>query len=142
MHAAHEAVAAAAREAGADVAWGEIVGLVPQRAIENCAESHFRLRDSVKSHILEEQVRSSEGPSLAGFLDAVASSEPAPGGGTVAAIAGSMAAALAAMVGRLTIAARSTRMSTPNSAASTTRPRSCAAGCAASPTRTPRPTAT
>ncbi len=40
---------------------------------------------------------------MAGFVDAVASAEPAPGGGTVAAVAGAMAAALGAMVARLTI---------------------------------------
>ena len=103
MHVAHEAVAAAAREAGADVAWGEIVGLVPERCVADCAERMFRLREPVRPHILEEQVRAGSGPSLGGFLDAVASAEPAPGGGTVAAIAGSMAAALGAMVGRLTV---------------------------------------
>lgn len=103
MHVAFDAVAAAAREAGADVAWSEIVGLVPERALFGAAEHHFRLREPVQAHLLEEQVRRGEGTSLAAFLDAVASSEPAPGGGTVAAIAGAMAAALAAMVGRLTV---------------------------------------
>ncbi len=103
MHVAYEAVAAAAREAGADVAWSEIVGLVPERGIHGAVEAAFRLREPVKAHILEEQVRAASGPSLGAFLDAVASAEPAPGGGTVAAIAGSMAAALGAMVGRLTV---------------------------------------
>ncbi len=103
MHAAFEAVAAAAREAGAEAAWSEIVGLVPERAVLAAAAAQLRLREPVGPHVLEEQVRRSAGPSLGGFLDAVASSEPAPGGGTVAAIAGAMAAALAAMVGRLTV---------------------------------------
>ena len=103
MHVAYEAVAAAARAAGADVAWSEIVGLVPERALHGATEASFRLREPVRAHILEEQVRSSSGPSLSGFIDSVASASPAPGGGTVAAVAGSMAAALAAMVGRLTV---------------------------------------
>jgi formiminotetrahydrofolate cyclodeaminase len=38
------------------------------------------------------------------FLSALASSAPTPGGGTAAAIAGAMGAALAEMVGRLTLA--------------------------------------
>jgi len=103
MHVAFEAVAAAARAAGADVAWSEIVGLVPERALHGAAEASFRLRTPVRAHILEDKVRASSGPSLAGFIDSVASASPAPGGGTVAAVAGSMAAALAAMVGRLTV---------------------------------------
>ena len=103
MHTAFDAVAAEARAAGAEVAWSEIVGLVPERAVLRTAEAHLRLRESVEPHLLEGTIRKDSGPSLAQFLDDVASSEPAPGGGTVAAIAGSMAAALAAMVGRLTV---------------------------------------
>ena len=53
--------------------------------------------------MLETKVRSTAGPTLGDWMDAVASSSPAPGGGTVSAVAGAMAAALAAMVGRLTI---------------------------------------
>ncbi|MBN1260436.1 MAG: cyclodeaminase/cyclohydrolase family protein, partial [Anaerolineae bacterium] len=41
-----------------------------------------------------------------GYLDAVASKAPAPGGGSVAALAGALASALAAMVGRLTAGKR------------------------------------
>ncbi|HEY2805960.1 MAG TPA: glutamate formimidoyltransferase, partial [Gemmatimonadales bacterium] len=103
MHVAYDAVAKEARAAGADIAWSEIVGLVPERCLAGAAESMFRLREPIKAHILEEQVRAGSGVSLGGFLDAVASAEPAPGGGTVAAIAGAMAAALGAMVGRLTV---------------------------------------
>ena len=103
MHVVYDAVAAAAREAGADVAWSEIVGLVPERAVHATAESNLRLRESVRAHILEEQVRAGAGPTLAGFLDDVAGSSPTPGGGTVSAVAGAMAAALAAMVARLTV---------------------------------------
>jgi len=41
--------------------------------------------------------------SLQSFLDAVASAEPAPGGGSVAALSGALGASLVAMVCRLTI---------------------------------------
>jgi len=40
---------------------------------------------------------------LGDWMDSVASSSPAPGGGTVSAVAGAMAAGLAAMVARLTV---------------------------------------
>jgi glutamate formiminotransferase/formiminotetrahydrofolate cyclodeaminase len=43
------------------------------------------------------------GRSLAGFVDDVAEGTPAPGGGAVAALAGTLAAALAEMVARLTM---------------------------------------
>ncbi len=103
LHAAFDAVAAAARAAGADVAWSEIVGLVPERAVTGAAAAHLRLRDDISAHVLEAQVRRGAGPTLDAFLDSVASAEPTPGGGTVAAVAGAMAAAVAAMVARLTV---------------------------------------
>ena len=103
LHAAFDAVAAAAREAGAEVAWSEIVGLVPERAVHGIAESHIRMRESVRGHILEELVRAGAGPTLGEFADSVAAAAPTPGCGTVAAVAGSLAAALAAMVARLTV---------------------------------------
>lgn len=103
MDAAYQAVASAAREDGADVAWSEIVGLVPERAVLKGAETYFRLREPMAPHILEARVRDASGPSLAGFMDAIASAAPTPGGGAVAAITGAMAASVAAMVARLTI---------------------------------------
>jgi len=103
VHVAFDAVAAAAREAGADAGWSEIVGLVPERAVHGAAQAHLRLREPVKEHVLEEQVRRSAGPSLGEWMDAVASATPTPGGGTVSAVAGAMAAALAEMVARLTV---------------------------------------
>jgi glutamate formiminotransferase/formiminotetrahydrofolate cyclodeaminase len=103
VHAAFDAVAAAARAAGADAGWSEIVGLVPERAADAAASAHLRLSDDIRDHVLEEAVRRAGGPSLSEFIDAVASATPTPGGGTVAAVAGALAAALAAMVGRLTV---------------------------------------
>ena len=103
LHVVYDAVATAAREAGADVGWSEIVGLVPERAVHAAAAGHLRLREGVDAHLLETKVRQTSGPSLGGFLDDVASPNPTPGGGTVAAVAGAMAAALAAMVARLTV---------------------------------------
>lgn len=44
--------------------------------------------------------------SVAGYLDAVASTEPVPGGGGVAALAGSLACALGCMVAGLTVGKR------------------------------------
>jgi glutamate formiminotransferase/formiminotetrahydrofolate cyclodeaminase len=101
-HVALGAVTRSARARGAEAAWSEIVGLVPERAVDAAAEAQLLLRDRVRPHVIEEKVRQGSGPSLGGFLDEVASSKPTPGGGTAAAVAGAMAAALVAMVGRLT----------------------------------------
>jgi len=102
-HVAFEAVAAAARELGTEATWSEIVGMVPERCVEGAAAAHLKLREPLAAHVLEGKVRATAGPTLADWTDAVASSSPAPGGGTVSAVAGAMAAALAAMVGRLTV---------------------------------------
>lgn len=53
-----------------------------------------------------------------GFADLLGSDAPAPGGGSAAALAGALGAALTAMVGSLTVGKRST----PNSMARPGRP--------------------
>ena len=103
LHAAYDAVDAAARHSGAEAARSEIVGLVPEQAVYHAAQAHIRLQDDLAVHALERQVRASAGPGLGEWMDAVASASPSPGGGTVSAVAGAVAAALAAMVGRLTV---------------------------------------
>ncbi len=102
-HVAFEAVAVAARKAGTDAAWSEIVGMVPERCVYGAAERHLKMREPVAAHVLEAKVRGTAGPTLGDWMDSVASSSPAPGGGTVSAISGAMGSALAAMVGRLTV---------------------------------------
>jgi formiminotetrahydrofolate cyclodeaminase len=90
---------------GARVTWSEIVGLVPERVLFDAAVSHLQLRQFTPAQVLERQVRDlmSGGESLTGFLASVASSNPVPGGGSVSAHAGALAAALVQMVAGLTI---------------------------------------
>jgi glutamate formiminotransferase/formiminotetrahydrofolate cyclodeaminase len=103
LHVAFDAVDAAARAAGAAAGRSELVGLVPERAVHAAAAAHVRLQDAMADHVLERLVRRSAGPGLGEWMDSVASASPSPGGGTVAAVAGGIAAALAAMVARLTV---------------------------------------
>jgi len=103
LHVAFDAVRQAAQAAGADVDWSEIVGLVPERALRSTTESHLRLKEPILPHVLENKVREVAPPTVDGFLDQVASAMPTPGGGTASAVAGALAAALVAMVSRLTI---------------------------------------
>ena len=105
LHIAFDFVKLRAEAEGAPVTWSEIVGLVPERVLVDTAVSHLQLRQFTPKQVLERQVREimSGGESVSGFVASVASSNPVPGGGSVAAHAGALAAALAQMVAGLTI---------------------------------------
>jgi len=105
LHHAFDFVKMRAEAEGAQVTWSEIVGLVPERVLFETAVSHLQLRQFTPAQVLERQVREvmSGGESLSGFVASVASSNPVPGGGSIAAHAGALAAALAQMVAGLTV---------------------------------------
>ena len=105
LHHAFDFVKMRAEAEGAQVTWSEIVGLVPESVLFDTAVSHLQLKQFKSDQVLERQVREvvSGGESVSGFLASVASSNPVPGGGSVAAHAGALAAALAQMVAGLTI---------------------------------------
>lgn len=96
------AVERAARQRGVEILKSEVVGLIPERGIVGAAAGYLKLSDP-EDHLLEAKIREGEGPSLDGWLDELASGTPAPGGGSAAALAGALAAALVAMVSRLTL---------------------------------------
>src|SRR5439155_15152151 len=100
---AFDVVKMEAESRGVTPTWSEIVGLVPERALFDTAARHVQLRDFTPEMVLERRVRASVegGESLGGFVAAVAAPTPAPGGGSVAAHAGALAAALAQMVAGL-----------------------------------------
>jgi glutamate formiminotransferase / formiminotetrahydrofolate cyclodeaminase len=95
-------VSARAAARGVGIKKSEIVGLIPERAIWGAAQQYLKLDEPVEQHLVEIKVRAAQGPTLDGWIDQLASVEPAPGGGSAAALAGALAAALVAMVGRLT----------------------------------------
>ena len=112
------AIKVRAEKRGVAVQKSEIVGLIPQRALIGAAETALRLSNA-PSHVLETKIRAaapstdapplplppvaSATPSLDAWIDELAGASPTPGGGSAAALAGTLAAALVAMVARLTV---------------------------------------
>ena len=86
----------------------ELVGLIPQKALIDSAIWYLQLDQFSDDQILERRLETA-GAESAGddakiyFLDALASKEPTPGGGSAAAFTAAEAAALVAMVGRITL---------------------------------------
>lgn len=103
-----ELVHSLAEHHGVSVLNSEIVGLVPMEALTDTAEFYLHLDTFSKDQILERKLAESKDPRLVGmdlvtFANDVASEKPAPGGGSVSAYAGALAASLVAMVSRLTL---------------------------------------
>jgi glutamate formiminotransferase / formiminotetrahydrofolate cyclodeaminase len=104
LYRAYDMVKMEAEAQGVSPTWSEIVGVVPEKALFETAARHIQLRDFKPEMVLEHKVRAAVqgGESLSGFVGAVASPTPAPGGGSVAAHVGALGAALAQMVAGLT----------------------------------------
>ena len=85
----------------------ELIGLTPQQALIDTARWYLQLDDMQDNQVLENQLHngheSAENILPVTFLEATAAPQPAPGGGSAAALAGALAAALAEMVAGLTI---------------------------------------
>jgi glutamate formiminotransferase/formiminotetrahydrofolate cyclodeaminase len=100
-----ETIKSEAARYGVNVTSSEVVGLLPNDALVAVSDFYLRLENFSKEQILEEKLEDAAISGSAGesFYEEVASSSPAPGGGSVAASAGALAAALSAMVCRLTV---------------------------------------
>src|ERR1700723_1521024 len=112
IHQVFETVKREAERLGVGIVGSEIVGLIPRRAIEMTAEVYLHVENFFPQQVLENRLEESlSAPtgkppvSLAAlaqpFIDVVARPTPAPGGGSVAAVAGALGAALGQMVADL-----------------------------------------
>ena len=95
---------------GAGIHHSEIVGLVPNQALVNAARWYLQLDGFENEQLLYSRLFAWQGEQMSAakteqsdFLEQVAEGTPSPGGGSAAAHTGALAAALAAMVGRLTV---------------------------------------
>lgn len=102
-----ETIRREAQRYGVGIHHTELVGLIPQDALTDAAVWYMQLDQFDKRQILESRLFESHastpaenGPS---FLEELAAPTPTPGGGSAAAYAGAMGAALVAMVAGVTI---------------------------------------
>lgn len=105
-----ETVRREAQRYGVGIHHSELVGLTPQEALTDSAVWYTQLDDFKNDQILENRMFEILKSTPSGgsephvdFLDALASADPTPGGGSAAAHTGAAAAALVTMVGRVTI---------------------------------------
>ena len=105
LHHAFEAVRREAARYGVRVAGSELVGLIPQAALDRTAEYFLQIENFSPGLVLENRIAeafSGKRGRAQDFVSQVASAEPVPGGGAAAAHAASLGAALGEMVARLT----------------------------------------
>jgi glutamate formiminotransferase/formiminotetrahydrofolate cyclodeaminase len=91
---------------GVGVHHSELVGLIPEEALVDAAVWHLQLDQFEPGQVLERRLQerlAAGGERRFAFLDELAAETPAPGGGSASAYSGAAAAALTAMVARLTI---------------------------------------
>ncbi|MDH4083098.1 MAG: glutamate formimidoyltransferase [Nitrospira sp.] len=104
---AFQAVTTEAGKRGIEVAGSELIGLVPQAALDHAAAASLKLDRFDSSQILEARIaetmlkKDEIKPTLPDFLAAVAEAKPTPAGGSVAALVGALAASLGVMGARL-----------------------------------------
>ncbi len=104
IHQVQEMVRREAARYGLCITKAELIGLTPQKAFMEAAKWYLQVDDFSDDQVLEYCLAAAQEDNLIPdpFLDAVAANTPTPGGGSVAALAGALGAALAQMVAGLT----------------------------------------
>ena len=114
IHRVQEMVRREAAQHGLTITRAELVGLIPQKALLESAKWYLQLDDLSDEQVLELRLQPSpaaetpenaapDKPQPGHFVDTVAAPTSTPGGGSVSALVGSLAAALAQMAAGLTV---------------------------------------
>ncbi len=104
LHRVVETIRSEASRYGVTVVESEIVGLTPAEALLDAAKWYLSLHRFSDEQILENRLaEEDEDITPTAMLDAVAAPTPTPGGGSVAALAGALGAALVQMHAGLTV---------------------------------------
>lgn len=103
-----EAVRREAQRYGVEIHHSELVGLIPQAALVDTAVWYTQMDQFEPEQILESRLYATQERMVPPvdpyvFLEVLASGDPTPGGGSAAAFTAAEAAALVAMVGRVTV---------------------------------------
>lgn len=143
LHRVFEMVRSEAARHGASIIGSEIVGLIPKRAIEMTADFYLQFENFSPEQVFENRLAAalSGAPLESGagklaalahpFLNAVAEPTATPGGGSVSAFAGALAASLAQMVAGLSRKKKSQAAYADKLAEAVTEMHAAAAGLAA-----------
>jgi glutamate formiminotransferase/formiminotetrahydrofolate cyclodeaminase len=90
---------------GLSITSAELIGLAPQDALLDAAQWYLQLNEFDEDQILEIRTAKETEVNITpqAFIEATADGSPTPGGGSTAALAGALGAALTQMVANLTI---------------------------------------
>ncbi len=107
IHRVQEMVRREAARYGLSITKAELIGMIPQTALLDAAKYYLQLNEMEDGQVLElrlqDEVEENGDLTPFEFVDATAAAKPTPGGGSTAALAGALAAALTQMVAGLTV---------------------------------------
>jgi glutamate formiminotransferase/formiminotetrahydrofolate cyclodeaminase len=105
LHRVQEMVRREASRYGLSITHAELIGLAPQKALFDAAKWYLQADDIQEDQILENRLlqESEHDFTPYGILERLADGTPTPGGGSAAALAGALGAALVEMVSHLTV---------------------------------------
>jgi glutamate formiminotransferase / formiminotetrahydrofolate cyclodeaminase len=106
IHRVQEMVCREAARYGLTITKAELVGMIPQKALLDSARWYLQLDEMQDDQVLEIKMMAADETAdftPYEFIEAAAAAEPTPGGGSVAAVAGALGAALTQMVAGLTV---------------------------------------
>jgi glutamate formiminotransferase/formiminotetrahydrofolate cyclodeaminase len=107
LHHAFEAVRREAERYGVAIEGSELVGLVPQAALNRAAQYYLQIENFSPGVVLEERIAAAyagkgEGVTVGEFVEEVSTGDPTPGGGAAAAQAAVLGVSLGEMIANLT----------------------------------------